>query len=146
MNKFFLLLLSVIFFTGCASIDKNLLLDKGTKVEIIDVSKDPIISSDVTNDYGSLSRRIMGYTKDELGKLNIEASTYKIYGAAKLKYDIKNFSKGIFKYTVKYKVTLETTDGKIIFIDNEDKDDSDIDVIFERMANRTAKFVSKSFK
>lgn len=146
MNRILQLLLLVTLISGCASIDQSLLVDKGTKVEIMDVSKDPIISSEVTNDYGSISRRIIRYTKDELTKRNIEAFTENTVGAAKLKYDIKNFDKGFFKYAVKYRVTFETPDGKIIFIDNEDKDDGDIDVIFQRMASRTAKFVSKSFK
>ena len=130
---------------GCVSVNRELLLNKGTKVEILDVSSDPIISGEITNDRGSIAKRIIGYTKDELIKRSIETITENTSGAAKLKYDIRTMSKGIFKYEIKYRVTFEAPDGKNIFVDNEDKDDKDIDVIFERIASRTAKLVSKSF-
>ncbi|MBC7949081.1 MAG: hypothetical protein H7Y42_14440 [Chitinophagaceae bacterium] len=146
MNIIYLALLSMVMFSGCASIDQSLLLNKGTKVEIIDVSKNPIISGDVSNDHGAISKRIIEYTKEELTKRSIETITENTAGAAKLKYDIRNVSKGFIKYEVKYRVTFETSDGKKIFTDIEDKDDSDIEVIFERIASRTAKFVSSSFK
>ena len=146
MNRIHLVLLSVVMLSGCVSIDQTLLLNKGNKVEIMNVSKDSIISSEVANDRESIVKRIIEYTKEELSKRSIEVVTENTVGAAKLKYDIRNVSKGFIKFEVKYRVTFETPDGKKIFVDNEDKDDSDIDVIFERIASRTAKFVSKSFK
>jgi uncharacterized membrane protein len=146
MNRILQLLLLVTLISGCVSIDQNMVLSKGTKVQILDVSKDSIFSSDVTNDRESIGKRIIEYTKDELEKRSIEVITENTIGAAKLKYDIRTVSKGFFKFEVKYRVTFETPDGKIIFVDNEEKDDGDIDHIFERMASRTAKFVSKSFK
>ena len=146
MNNIYLVLLSLVVFSGCVSIDQSLLLNKGTKIEIIDVSNNPIISGGVSNDHGAISKRIIEYTKEELTKRSIESITENTTGAAKLKYDIRNVSKGFIKYEVKYRVTFETPDGKKIFTDIEDKDDSDIEVIFERIASRTAKFVSSSFK
>jgi hypothetical protein len=56
------------------------------------------------------------------------------------------FLKVFFKYEVKYRVIFETSYGKVIFDDKDEKDDSDIDQVFESIASRVAKNVSNSFK
>jgi hypothetical protein len=100
----------------------------------------------------------MELTKEELAKRSIEALLQPTPGAAKLKYDIRTVSSGyriigsgygiigIDKFEVKYRVSLETPDGKVIFADQDEKDDNDLDHVFEDIASRVAKNVTKSFK
>jgi hypothetical protein len=96
MNKIYLVLISVVMISGCTSINQGLLLNKGTKVEIMDVSKDPIISGDISSNSGAIAKRIIEYTKDELSKRSIETITENTVDAAKLKYEVRNVSKGFF--------------------------------------------------
>lgn len=159
------LLIGVITFTavltGCTSINSNFLLDKGTKVEIINATEGAIYSAGVAKNEETVElmiKRIIGLTRDELATRNIEAFTTPTPGAAKLKYDIRTMNAGYTvigsaygvlgrdKYEVKYRVTFENPEGNIIFVDSEEKDDSDIDHIFDRIASRTARFVASSFK
>jgi len=147
--------------TGCVGINQNLLLDRGTKVEISDVSSTSFVSNALANSregVDMLKKRIMELTKEELAKRSIEALLQPTPGAAKLKYDIRTVSSGyriigsgygiigIDKFEVKYRVSLETPDGKVIFADQDEKDDNDLDHVFEDIASRVAKNVTKSFK
>jgi hypothetical protein len=149
------------FLTGCVGINQSLLLDKGTIVEISDVSTTSFVSTALANDregVNMLKKRIMELTKEELAKRSIEAVLLPTTGSAKLKYDIRTISSsyrvigsgygviGKNKFEVKFRASLENPDGKVIFVDQDEKDDSDIDDVFEAVANRTAKNVAKSFK
>jgi len=148
-------------FNGCVAINQNLLLDKGTKVEIVDATENALFSSGAANSQQTIevmTKRIIGLTREELASRNIEAFTTPTPGAAKLKYDIRTVNAGQKiigtmygvhtrdKFEVKYRVIFETPDGKRIFIDTDEKDDSDIDNVFEDIASRVAKNVANSFK
>ena len=145
MKIFYLVLLSVIMFSACASIDQSLLLKKQTTVEVRDVSKEIVISGSIKENT-EIAKRIIEGTIDELSRRSIEVVAENTPGAAKVKYNIRNVSKGFFRYTVKYEVTLETPDGKIIFTDSDEMDESDIDEVYGMIARKTASLVSKSFK
>jgi len=145
--------------SGCVSVDSSLLLDKGTKIEIVDVSTSSFVSTALANDRESvemIKRRIMELTKEELEKRSIEAFLHPTYEAAKLKYDFRTISAGYriigsdfgvignSRFEVKYRASLETPEGKKIFSDSDEKDDSDIDEVYEKIAKRVAKIVADS--
>jgi len=161
MNKRYLVVLSVVMLCGCVSINQNLLLNKGTKVEIIDATENALFSSGAINSQQTIeimTKRIIGLTRDELASRNIEAYTTPTPGAAKLKFDIRTVNSGqriigsiygihtFDKYEIKYRTIFENPEGKRIFIDTDEKDDSDIDHVFEDIASRAARNVARSFK
>lgn len=159
MRKMLFILL--IFLSGCSTIDPSLQLDKNTKVEIMDVTTNWYVSTAVASDnsqFRQIVRRIMENTKNELSKRSIESFTDYTPDAAKVKYDIRTINSsyrvigsaygviGRDKYEVKYKVTLESPDGKKLWEDTDEKDDSDLDDVLEKIASRVARNVSKYFK
>ncbi len=148
---------------GCAAVDSNLLLNKTTKIEIVDVTTHYRVSTGIAarGDKESvllIRKRIMGNTQEELAKRSIEAFTGYTEGAAKLKYDIRTLNSGYRvigsgysvigrdKYEVKYKVTFESPDGKKLWEDTDEQDDSDLDDVLSKIASRVAKKVSRYFK
>ncbi|HLO26845.1 MAG TPA: hypothetical protein VK187_12085 [Geobacteraceae bacterium] len=142
-------------------IHPNRLIDTGTKVEIVNVSKDILFNSTAASDQDTIDtmiRRITELTCDELASMDIEAYTIPTPGAAKLKYEIKTvnteliLTDSIFginsddKFEVSYRVIFENPKGEIIFVDTTKKDDSDIDDLFENIASRTARNVANCYK
>jgi hypothetical protein len=151
--------------SGCWSINPIIhptrLLDAGTTVEIIDVTKDVLFNSVVTSDQKTIDtmiKRIIELTRDELVTMDIDAYTEPTLGAAKLIYEIRTVNTvrmgtcSIFgvnsgdKFEVRYRVIFENSEGKRIFIDTEKEDSCDIDELFENIARRTARNVAHSFK
>jgi len=137
------------------------LLDAGTKVEIIDVTKDVLFNSVVASDQKTIDtmiKRIIELTRDELAEMEIDASTEPTPGTAKLKYELRTVNTGRMttgsmfgvnsgdKFEVRYRVIFENSEGNRIFIDTEKEECSDIDELFENIARRTARNVANSFK
>lgn len=145
MKRLFLIPILVIAFSGCVSVDPNLLLKRGTPVQIMDVTKDPIISGLVGNDYKAMTNRLIEYTTTECSKRGIRISTESNVKGYKLKYDIRNYSR-VAKFWVIYRVYLEAPDGKIVFTDEDDKNDEKIDDLLDSIASRTARVVARSFE
>lgn len=154
------LLLLVVMFSGCATVDPKLIMAKNTKVVIRDVTTNWHVSRAVANgdtEVRHIIKRIMINTKEELAKRGIEAFTTPITDSAVIKYDIRTINSGhrvigtgftvIGKdtYEVKYRVSLESPDGKELWVDKDEQDDSDLDDVFEKIARRVAKKVSRYF-
>jgi len=151
--------------SGCWAINPiihpNRLLDTGTKIEIIDASKDVLFNSAAASDQKTIDtmvKRIIELTRDELASMDIAAYTTPTPGAAKLKYEIRTVNTvriitgSMFgvnsgdKFEVNYRVIFENQKGERIFAETVKKDDSDIDELFEDIASRTARHVANSFK
>ena len=151
--------------TGCwalnPTIHPNRLLDTGTKIEIIDASKDVLFNSAAVSDQKTIDtmiKRIIELTRDELATMDIDTYTTPTPGAAKLRYEIRTVNTvriitgSMFgvnsgdRFEVNYRVVFENQKGERIFVDTAKKDDSDIDDLFEDIASRTARNVANSFK
>jgi len=160
LNRIYLGLLSVVMFSGCASIDQSLLLNKDTKVEIINATEDVFFRPGPANSQQTIEimvKRIMGLTRDELAARHIDAYTTPTPGAAKLIFEIKTVSTGqsftdpVFgiydsdKFEIKYRVIFENPRGKRIYINTDEKNDGDIDVVFEKIASSEAENVARYF-
>lgn len=158
-----LLSVFVLLISGCATVDPSLLLNRNTKIEIVDSTTYYKVSTGIAAKGDKeavliIRKRIMENTKEELAKRNIDAFTEYTEGAAKLKYDIRTLSSGYTvigtgygligkdKYEIKYKVTLESPDGKKLWDDSDEQDDSDLDDVLSKIASRVAKKVSRYFK
>jgi len=160
-----IVLIAVPALSGCWTLNPLIhptrLLDAGTRVEIINVTKDVLFNSVVASDQKTIEtmiQRIMELTRDELAALDINASTGPTPGAAKLNYEIRTVNTvrmitgSLFgvtsgdKFEVRYRVIFENSEGKRIFIDTEKEEGSDIDELFENIARRTARNVANSFK
>ena len=160
MNRIYMGLLFVVMFSGCASIDQSLLLNKGTKVEIINATEDVLFRPGPASSQQTIEimvKRIMGLTRDELAARNIDAYMTPTPGAAKLIYEIKTVSEGqsftssIFgiygrnKFEIKYRIIIENPEGKRIFTDTDEQNDGDIDLVFEKIAKSAANNVARYF-
>jgi len=164
-RMFFIVSIAVPGLTGCWALNPTIhpsrLLDAGTKIEIIDASKDVLFNSAAASDQKTIDtmiKRIIELTRDELVSMDINAYTTPTPGAAKLKYEIRTVNtmriitgsifgvNGGDKFEIKYRVIFENQNGERIFVDTAKKDDSDIDELFEDIASRTARQVANSFK
>jgi hypothetical protein len=166
-SKRILLIVSIAasLLSGCWSLNPIIhptrLLDAGTKVEIIDVTKDVLFNSAVASDQKTIDtmiKRIIVLTCDELAALDIDAYTEPTLGAAKLKFEIRTVNTAhiitgsLFgvnsgdKFEIRYRAIFENSEGKRIFIDTDKEDGNDIDELFETIARRTARNVANSFK
>ena len=140
-----------------------MLLNKTTKIEIQDVTTNYRVSTGIAAKGDKetvlmIRKRIMENTKEELAKRSIDAFTEYTEGAARLKYDIRTLDSGYRligtgyavigkdKYEVKYKVTLESPEGKKLWDDTDEQDDSDLDDVLSKIASRVAKKVSRYYK
>lgn len=97
MKNMLLFVLVASVLSGCVTINQNLLLDKGTKLEIIDISTTSFVSTALASSpeqVDIIKKRIMELTREELAKRSIEAMLEPTPGAAKLKYDIRTVSSG----------------------------------------------------
>jgi hypothetical protein len=144
MNGRYLLVLAAILASGCVSMEKGVFLNKGTQVRIVDVSKDTIFSGFSQADYKPLASRLIANTKTELESRRVQTTAEGTSGAAILKYDIRTVS-GPLRLSLTYKITLETPDGKIVFTDDDEKHDTDIDNLLDSIASRAARAVSRAF-
>lgn len=162
----FLVFLSLVpGLSGCWSLNPLIhptrLIDNGTKIEIIDVTKDGSYYSAGTHDQKSretMMQRIIALTRDELVALNIEPYTEPVRGSAKIKYEIRTVTTAgrctgsFFSFTrdptleVGYQVLFENPEGKTIFKDIDSECGSDSEEVVKSIAQRTARNVSNSFK
>ena len=158
-------LLAALALSGCWSLNPvihpNRLLDAGTKIEIIDASKDVLFNSVSAGDRkttDAMIKRILELTREELDSMGLDAYTAPTSGAAKLKYEIRAVNSvhvitGSFfgksssdEFEVYYQVVFENQKGETIFVDTAKKSDSDLDGLCEDIAARTARNVANTFK
>ena len=145
MIRRFLTLFLVLAVSGCVSLEKGVFLSKGTPVQVIDVSKDPIVSGFAVTEYKPTALRLIEYTRKQLLDRNIKTVAEPTSGAAILKYDIRTVSR-TYHFLLIYTATLETPDGKVVFSDENDKHESKIDELLDDIATRTARGVAKAFR
>ncbi len=144
-------LVSVLLMTvvGCVNINEELLLNAGTKVLIVDETKDATINLGYFKgsiDTNLVRQNILNYTKDELAKRSIEVLLSPAPGAAKLVYKLTYVNIIKKEFEVGYSATFETADGKFLFNDRDEKNNDELDGALKQIAKRVARNVANSFK
>lgn len=152
--SFFLVLSLVVLLNACVSINRNNLLEKEVPVEFNDISSNIVVTShlDKPGYVAGLRKKVIESTKLRLKDMGIQVAE-QTQNAAKLTYDIKSVtttSKNEYdykgSYEIKYVVTFETSDGKLIFNDSDEKEDSNMDDVVKSISKRVARSIYNSYR
>ena len=146
--------------TGCATVDPDALLARNAGLEIEVVSSNwSIVKAAAKGDpaVNLVFTKLGSTTRDKLARYGITAYLSPHPDAARIRYDIVSIS---FKYrnigaglaligknnfSVRYRVTLESPDGKVLWGAGDEENDSRLDDIFDAISCKVARDVSRYF-
>jgi len=153
MKLSFMLIPVLLLLSGCAaSVAPSLQMSRDTKIFIFDVPGNDLFGSSVVNK--AISKRIIGNITDRLEKNHIPVTNDLSGNAANLKFDVRTTSglqaagfglSGRNRIEIQYRVTLEGTNGRKLFVYDDKQSDTTVDDVCDRIVDKVTDMVLRYY-